>query len=236
MSTRSGGRFLCDSFHVVPRGSSDEFAPALAELASREGADVVFPQSSGEVVQFAANRQLFTMPLMVASPEAIEACDDKAQTMALAARAGVKAPRAHLARTPGGISRRRRRARLSGGGRVHEAAAEQGLARVPRALGERRPPPCAARGAPRPAAALAGGGAGGHRRRRLPAAPRDGARDRQGAHRRRHLPRRSSRARSRQDARGDARRPGDVLRDGRSSPSSRRPRGASSRRWSWTGS
>jgi biotin carboxylase len=40
------------------------------------------------------------MPLMVASPEAIAACDDKAQTMALAERAGVKAPRAHLARTP----------------------------------------------------------------------------------------------------------------------------------------
>jgi carbamoyl-phosphate synthase large subunit len=100
MSTRSGGRFLCDAFHVVPPGSSDEFAPALAELARREGADVVFPQSSGEVVQFAANRALFDMPLLVASPAAIAACDDKAQTMALAERAGVRAPRAHLARTP----------------------------------------------------------------------------------------------------------------------------------------
>jgi biotin carboxylase len=101
MSERSGGRFLCDAFHVVPPGASDEFAPAVAELALREGADVVFPQSSGEVVQFAANRGLFAMPVMVASPEAIAACDDKAQTMALAERAGVKAPRTHLARTPG---------------------------------------------------------------------------------------------------------------------------------------
>jgi carbamoyl-phosphate synthase large subunit len=100
MSARSGGRFLCDAFHVVPPGSSDEFAPTVAELARREGADVVFPQSSGEVVQFAANRALFEMPLMVASSEAIAACDDKAQTMALAERAGVKAPRAHLVRTP----------------------------------------------------------------------------------------------------------------------------------------
>jgi carbamoyl-phosphate synthase large subunit len=100
MSERSGGRFLCDEFHVVPRGSSDEFAPALAELAQREAADVVFPQSSGEVVQFAANRELFAMPLMIASAEAIAACDDKAATMALAERAGVKAPRAVLARTP----------------------------------------------------------------------------------------------------------------------------------------
>ena len=29
MSERSGGRFLCDAFHVVPPGSSDEFAPAV---------------------------------------------------------------------------------------------------------------------------------------------------------------------------------------------------------------
>ena len=100
MSERSGGRFLCDEFHVVPPGSSDEFAPAVAELAQREGADVVFPQSSGEVVRFAAGRELFPMPLMIASAAAIAACDDKAATMALAERAGVRAPRALLARTP----------------------------------------------------------------------------------------------------------------------------------------
>ena len=111
MSERSGGRFLCDAFHVVPPGSSDEFAPAVAALAEREGADVVFPQSSGEVVQFAANRELFAMPLMVASPAAIAACDDKAQTMALAERAGrqvaAHAPRAHAGRVPRGGGRAR---------------------------------------------------------------------------------------------------------------------------------
>ena len=100
MSERSGGRFLCDEFHVVPPGSSDEFAPTVAELAQRAAADVVFPQSSGEVVQFAANRELFAVPLMIASSAAIAVCDDKAATMALAGRAGVKAPRALLARTP----------------------------------------------------------------------------------------------------------------------------------------
>jgi carbamoyl-phosphate synthase large subunit len=100
MSARSGGRFLCDEFHTVPPGSSDEFAPAVAAIAEREGADVVFPQSSGEVVQFAANRGLFAMPLMAASSEAIAACDDKWQTIGLAERAGVKAPRTHLVRSP----------------------------------------------------------------------------------------------------------------------------------------
>jgi carbamoyl-phosphate synthase large subunit len=101
MSARSGGRFLCDGFHVVPSGSSEEFAPALAEIAAREGVDVVFPQSSSEVVQLAAQRELFAMPLMIASSRAIAACDDKAQTIALAERADVKSPRAHLVGTPG---------------------------------------------------------------------------------------------------------------------------------------
>ena len=32
MSARSGGRFLCDAFHVVPPGASDEFAPAVAAI------------------------------------------------------------------------------------------------------------------------------------------------------------------------------------------------------------
>ena len=100
MSERSAGRFLCDAFHTVPAGSSDEFAPAVAAIAAREGADVVFPQSSGEVVQFAANRGLFAMPLMVASSAAIAACDDKWQTIELARRAGVPAPVTHLVRTP----------------------------------------------------------------------------------------------------------------------------------------
>jgi biotin carboxylase len=100
MSERSGGRFLCDEFHIVPPGSSDEFAPAVAAIAEREGADVVFPQSSGEVVQFAANRGLFAMPLMAASSAAAAACDDKWQTIGLAERAGVKVPRTHLARSP----------------------------------------------------------------------------------------------------------------------------------------
>ena len=128
MSERSAGRFLCDSFHVVPPGSSDEFAPAVAALAEREGADVVFPQSSGEVVSFAAGRDLFAMPLMVASSAAIAACDDKAQTMELAERAGVRCPRTYLARTPG---------------ELREAAAELGYPardvcmKPPRAKGSR---------------------------------------------------------------------------------------------------
>ena len=65
-----------------------------------------------------------TMPLMVASPEAIAACDDKAQTMALAERAGVKAPRAHLARTPEEFRAAAAELGYPAPRRLHEAAAE----------------------------------------------------------------------------------------------------------------
>ena len=100
MSERSAGRFLCDTFHVVPAGSSAEFAPELAALARREGADVVFPQSSGEVGRLAPATALFDCPVMVASPEAIAACDDKGATMRLAERCGVRAPVTHVVRSP----------------------------------------------------------------------------------------------------------------------------------------
>ncbi len=101
MSERSAGRFLCDTFHVVPAGSSAGFAPELAALARREGADVVFPQSSGEVGRLAPATALFDCPVMVASPEAIAACDDKGATMRLAEHCGVRAPVTHVVRSPG---------------------------------------------------------------------------------------------------------------------------------------
>jgi carbamoyl-phosphate synthase large subunit len=100
MSARSGGRFLCDAFGVVPPGASDEFAPAVAEIARREGADVVFPTSSSEVASFARARELFEVPLMCASGEAVAACDDKAATYDLALRVGVRVPQTLVAAGP----------------------------------------------------------------------------------------------------------------------------------------
>jgi carbamoylphosphate synthase large subunit len=100
MSGRRGGRILCDSFHVVPPGSSDEFSPHLVELARREGVDVVFPLSSFEVAAVAATVDRFDVPVMVASPEAIDACNDKARTMELCERLGVPIPRSLVATNP----------------------------------------------------------------------------------------------------------------------------------------
>jgi carbamoyl-phosphate synthase large subunit len=100
MSERRGGRALCDSFHVVPPGSSDEYPETLAELAEREGADVVFPLSSFEVAAVAESVDRFRVPVLVSSPETIAACNDKARTMELCERLGVPVPRSIEVRNP----------------------------------------------------------------------------------------------------------------------------------------
>jgi carbamoyl-phosphate synthase large subunit len=100
MSARRGGRAICDSFHVVPPGSSDEFPGHLAELARREQVDAVFPLSSFEVAAVAATVDSFDVPVLVATPGAIAACNDKARTMELCARLGVPIPRSITATSP----------------------------------------------------------------------------------------------------------------------------------------
>ncbi|MDX6546961.1 MAG: hypothetical protein QOG33_511 [Gaiellales bacterium] len=100
MSERRGGRIVCDSFHVVPPGSSAEFAPHLAELAEREAVDAVLPASSFEVAAVADAADRFGMPVLVSSPEAIAACNDKSRTTALAERLGILVPRSIVASSP----------------------------------------------------------------------------------------------------------------------------------------
>ena len=46
LNERSVGRHLCDAFHLVPAGSDPGFADAVREVAEREGADAILPQSS----------------------------------------------------------------------------------------------------------------------------------------------------------------------------------------------
>ena len=75
------GRFLCDGFSLVPAGASPEYAPALAALVERERPDVLFVQSSSEVGAVARSRAVFAdlgAAVLVAGPEAIGLCDDKA--------------------------------------------------------------------------------------------------------------------------------------------------------------
>jgi carbamoyl-phosphate synthase large subunit len=96
----SAGRFLCDAFHVVPRGDAPDYAETLAALAEREGVDCVLPTSSSEVLALAEGRDRFAMPLLVAGAAGVARCQDKVATVAAAIAAGVAVPKTILARTP----------------------------------------------------------------------------------------------------------------------------------------
>ena len=94
MSERSVGRHLCDAFHVVPRGSDPAFGEALAEIARREGAAAVLPQSSHDLEGLAGSRDLFDdgVAVLVSPLEAIQRSNDKAETYELLHRLDVPAP------------------------------------------------------------------------------------------------------------------------------------------------
>ena len=149
MSDGSAGRFLCDAFHVVPPGSSDVFAPTLAELAEREGVDCVFPQSSSEVLRSPQARQRFPMPVLGRRRRGDRAPAATSPPPSTAAeQAGVRAPGDAAGRTPDEFRAAAEELGYPGRRRLHEAAGRQGLARLPHPLGVRRPPAtrCSRRG------------------------------------------------------------------------------------------
>lgn len=77
------GHFLCDSFHRVPASSSPDYINSLVEICKKEKPDVLFPQSSAEVIPISKNRKIFEdmgIPVVVSDVEALELCDDKSLT------------------------------------------------------------------------------------------------------------------------------------------------------------
>ena len=75
------GRFLCDGFETVPPGASDDYIPALTRIVEREQPDILFVQSSYEVGYVARHRHEFERlgaKVLVATPRAIDLCNDKA--------------------------------------------------------------------------------------------------------------------------------------------------------------
>jgi len=89
MSPNAIGAHLCDAFHVVPPGSDPAYPGALLEIAERERADVVLPQSSFDLQALSAVRERFPMPVLVSSPETVHRSNDKAETYAFLQRIGV---------------------------------------------------------------------------------------------------------------------------------------------------
>jgi carbamoyl-phosphate synthase large subunit len=92
MSERSVGRHLCDAFHLVPAGSDPAFPDAIRDIAEREGAAAILPQSSFDLEGLAADRESFEIPVLVSAPNAIQRSNDKAESYAFLRRLGLPAP------------------------------------------------------------------------------------------------------------------------------------------------
>jgi len=93
MSERAVGRHLCDGFHVVPEGSSPDFPDSIREVAEREDAAAILPQSSFDLEGLAGAVDRFEGVAVLVSPlEAIQRSNDKAETYALLHRLGLPAP------------------------------------------------------------------------------------------------------------------------------------------------
>ena len=96
------GRFLCDGFATVPAGASTEYIPALARLVERERPDILFVQSSYEILPVAAHRDVFTAlgaTVMADGVRGIEIASDKARMHAACGEIPVPQPRLMLPRT-----------------------------------------------------------------------------------------------------------------------------------------
>src|SRR5262249_39214701 len=81
MSERSVGRHLCDSFHLVRAGPSPEFPGAVRDVAGREGAAAILPQSSFDLEGLAGSVELFDGVAVLVSPlDSIRRSNDKAES------------------------------------------------------------------------------------------------------------------------------------------------------------
>ena len=90
------GRFLCDGFETVPAGASPGYIPAMLEIVAREKPDVLFVQSSFEVGFIAPHKEgfeKFGVRTLVATPRAIDLCNDKAAMHAALANSKVQQPK-----------------------------------------------------------------------------------------------------------------------------------------------
>jgi len=80
MDEQAIGRFLCDKFYKVSEGTSDQFIEELLAIAEKEKVDLLFTESSNEVLNLAKNREKFEqigVPVPVSSPEAIKTGSNK---------------------------------------------------------------------------------------------------------------------------------------------------------------
>ena len=131
MSERSIGRHLCDGFHLVPAGSDPGFPDAIRDIAEREGAAAVLPQSSFDLEGLAGATGGFgDVAVLVSSTRRDPPLERQGRELHVPAPARPTRPRfpARPGRSPGRGGRAR--ARLPGPSRLLQAGLLVRLARL----------------------------------------------------------------------------------------------------------
>ncbi len=94
------GRYLCDAFHTVPAPESPDYITRLLDVARRERATVLLPQTTREIAVIAAARETIEAEgfrAVVASPQAITRGNDKFEVCKTFERLGLPFPDCRVA-------------------------------------------------------------------------------------------------------------------------------------------
>jgi carbamoyl-phosphate synthase large subunit len=80
MDEEAIGRFFADKFYQVPKGDSKEYIPRILEIIEKEKPDILFPESSNEVLPIATNKQRLEetgTKVLVSDPDSISVSNNK---------------------------------------------------------------------------------------------------------------------------------------------------------------
>jgi len=89
------GVHWCDKFYTIPKGGSDEFIPSLIKIIKKEKPDVLFPQSSSEVIALSKNKDTLEnegVKVLISSEDAVYNSENKAELYKALENTSVKIP------------------------------------------------------------------------------------------------------------------------------------------------
>jgi len=89
------GKHWCDKFYTVPKGDGEDFIPKLLEIIDKEKPDVLFPQSSAEVIALSKNKETLEktgIKVLISSENAVYKSENKAELYKALEDSPVKIP------------------------------------------------------------------------------------------------------------------------------------------------
>ena len=90
------GKYLCDKFYTIPKGEDENFIPRLLEIIKKEKPDVLFPQSSSEVIPLSQNKDILEkegVKVLISSEKAVYEAENKAELYKSLKGSPVKIPK-----------------------------------------------------------------------------------------------------------------------------------------------